>query len=108
MARGLKCWIYNLQRLYYLGSKNKGADKLCFFALGKCSFSHEAALIFSEKEVYVEQFKDEMAALYQDYQQYFSYIEPITVSYRCMRTLSEEEIRCIFDDNYGIFLFISS
>ena len=29
MARGLKFWILEVERLYYLCSENKGADQLC-------------------------------------------------------------------------------
>ena len=28
MARGLKFWIKEVERFYYLGSENKGADQL--------------------------------------------------------------------------------
>ena len=31
MARGLKFWIYEEEGLYYLCSKNKGADQLCSY-----------------------------------------------------------------------------
>ena len=55
MARGLKFRIYEAEGLYYLCSKNKGADQLCGYHIGdtanlqlcfcisKSMFSHDAA-----------------------------------------------------------------
>ena len=52
MARGLKFRILKVEALYYLCSKNKGADQLCgyceadlrlCFAYAKSQFSHDEA-----------------------------------------------------------------
>ena len=53
MARGLKIWIMEVEGLYYLCSKNKGADQLhgyhaadlclCFCIYARRRFSHNAA-----------------------------------------------------------------
>ena len=53
IARGLKFRIWKEEGLYYLYSKNKGADqlcgyrtadlRLCFCIYAKCRFSHDAA-----------------------------------------------------------------
>ena len=60
MARGLKFWIYEVEGLYYLCSKNKGADQLhgnsfavtvklisvFVFAYAKCWFSRDVARMY--------------------------------------------------------------
>ena len=53
MARGLKFRILEVEGLYYLGRKNKGADelriyckaelRLCFLHMQKAGFFHDAA-----------------------------------------------------------------
>ena len=43
MASGLKFRIYEVEGLYYLCSKNKGADQLRGFAYTKIRFSYDTA-----------------------------------------------------------------
>ena len=56
MVRGMKFPIWKVEGLYYLCSKNKGADqlrgyreadlRLCFSIYAKCWFSHDTSHFF--------------------------------------------------------------
>ena len=68
-ARSLKFQIQEEEELYYLYSKNKGADQLCsyceaVFAYANFCFSHDAAQIYKESTQWRFTFKSPNRVLY--------------------------------------------